>query len=454
MRITIIGAGISGLSLGYSILQKRQDIELRIFEAEVRPGGKIWTEKTGSYLCEASVNGFLNNKPETLELADRLSLNTLRSSDNARKRYILSKNMLQLIPDNPKAFFTSDFLSITGRMRVLGEYFMPKGKEDDESLESFALRRVGREFYEKLLDPMASGIYAGDPSKMSIRSCFGKVFDIEKKYGSLIKGFIAMGKQAKKSGKKVAAGPLGVLHSFSDGMYSLIESLKSQLGDKIISGKGVVAVQKKSDTYEICFNDNTTYETNVLIFATPAYNTSEAIRDMDAIISEILKTIPYPPVAVVALGLEKNKIKANTDVFGFLIPAKEKRKILGTLFDSSIFPSRAPHGKILLRTFVGGARSPELAQLDDEDLINTVMSELKEILKISAEPDFIKIFRWHKAIPQYLVGHKEKLKMLDNELMMHKGLYLTGNAYRGVSVNDCIANSFELAGKIASDVGL
>lgn len=454
MRITIIGAGISGLSLGYAILQKRQDVELKIFEAESRPGGKIWTEKADNYLCEASVNGFLNNKPETLELAERLSLHTLRSNDNARKRYILTKNKLKLIPDNPKAFFTSDFLSITGRIRVLCEYFAPKGKEDDESLESFALRRVGREFYEKLLDPMASGIYAGDPSKMSIKSCFGKVFDIERKYGSLIKGFIAIGKQAKRSGEKVSAGPSGVLHSFSAGMYSLIESLKNHLGDRIVTGKGVRAVQKKADTFEIFFNDSTTYETNVLIFATPAYNTSEAIRDMDTTISGILKTIPYPPVTVVGIGLEKNKIKANTDAFGFLIPAKENRKILGTLFDSSIFSNRAPDGKVLLRTFVGGARSPELALLDDEELINTVMSELKGILKISAEPDFIKIFRWNKAIPQYLVGHHEKLRVLDNELLRHKGLYLTGNAYRGVSVNDCIANSFELAEKIVSDIKL
>lgn len=454
MRITIIGAGISGLSLGYAILRKQQDIELKIFEAESRPGGKIWTEKTGGYLCEASVNGFLNNKPETLELAESLSLNILKSNDNARKRYILSNNKLQLIPDNPGAFFTSGFLTFAGRIRVLGEYFMPKGTEDDESLESFALRRVGKEFYEKLLDPMASGIYAGDPSKMSIRSCFAKVFDIERKYGSLIKGFISIGRQAKRSGKKVSAGPSGVLHSFSSGMYSLIDSLKSNLGDRIVTDKNVEAVQKKSDFYEIHFNDKTTYETNVLVFATPAYNASEAIRDMDTTISEILNTIPYPPVTVVAVGIEKNKVKANTEAFGFLIPAKEKRKILGTLFDSSIFSNRSPDGKILLRTFVGGARSPELALLDDEELLKTVMAELKEILRIGAEPDFVKIFRWHKAIPQYLVGHHQKLKALDNELLKHKGLYLTGNGYRGVSVNDCVANNLEFAEKIISDMKL
>jgi len=453
VRITIIGAGISGLSLAYAILQNLSNIELKIFEKASHAGGKIWTEKSEGYLTEASVNGFLNNKPETLDLAHSLSLNILRSNDNARKRFILSNNKLQLIPNNPKAFFVSNFLSFFGRLRVLSEYFIPKGKDDDESLESFALRRVGREFYEKLLDPMASGIYAGDPSKMSIKSCFSKVFDIEKKYGSLIKGFVSMGKEAKRSGKKISAGPSGVLHSFSDGMYSLIDSLKINLGERIVIDKGLKAVQKNSDTYELFFQDGTTYQTDILIFAIPADDASAVLMSFDKKISEILQTIPYPPVTVVAIGTDKNKIKSNTDAFGFLIPAKENRKILGTLFDSSIFPHRAPDGKLLMRTFMGGVRSPEFAMLDDQLLIKTVLSELKGILRIDGEPDFIRIFRWQKAIPQYLVGHNEKLKMLDNELMRYKGLYLTGNAYRGVSVNDCIANSFILAKKIASSIG-
>lgn len=448
MRITIIGAGISGLSLGYALLQKRQDIDLKIFEAENRPGGKIWTERKNDYICEASVNGFLDNKPETLQLARGLSITPLRSSDNARKRYILIKDKLKLIPDNPKAFFTSDFLSLQGRIRVLAEYFISKGNSDDESLETFALRRVGKEFYEKLLDPMASGIYAGDPSKMSIRSSFGRVFEIERKYGSLIKGFISLSKEAKKTGKKASAGPSGVLHSFNYGMYSLIDALNDYLKDKVITGKGVQSVHKKADFYELYFSDNTTYETNILIFAIPAYNAGEVLQDLDPQISNLLKDIPYPPVTVVAFGMDKKKIKENTEAFGFLIPAKENRKILGTLFDSSIFTNRAPEGKILLRTFVGGARYPQLAMLDEGKLIDMVLSELKDILKIGAEPEYIKIFRWQKAIPQYLVGHHKILEQLEIHLSNHKGLYLTGNSYRGVSVNDCIANSFELANRI------
>lgn len=454
MRITIIGGGISGLSLGFALLQKRQDLELKIFEAENHPGGKIRTVKTESYLCEASVNGFLNNKPETLELASRLSLPLLKSNDNARKRYILTGSKLRLIPDNPKAFFASGFLSISGRMRVILELLMPRGNADDESLESFALRRVGREFFEKLLDPMASGIYAGDPSKMSIKSCFGKVFEIEKRYGSLIKGFIAISKEAKKTGKKVSAGPSGVLYSFTAGMSGLIDALKDFLGGKILTDKGVRAIEKRLNFYEIFFDDGTVYESDKVVLAVPAYCAAQAISSMDKNIADILKTIPYPPVTVVATGFAKNKISADMDSFGFLIPGKENRSILGTLFDSSIFTGRAPEGKALLRTFVGGARRPELALQDDERLLNMVVSELSDILKIGADPEFVRIFRWQNAIPQYLVGHHEKLRRLDEQLQKYKGLYLTGNAYQGVSVNDCVANNFALADKIILDMGL
>lgn len=450
MRVTIIGAGISGLSLGYTLMEKKPDCDLFIFEAEGRPGGKIWTEKSEGYLCEASVNGFLNNRPETIQLAESLSLLPIRSNDNARKRYIYTENNLKLIPDSPRAFFTSDLLSLSGKLRVLWEYFVSKGKEEDESLESFALRRVGREFYEKLLDPMASGIYAGDPKKMSIRSSFPRVYEIEKKYGSLIKGFIAMSKEAKKKGKKVSAGPGGILCSFNGGMYSLVEALRDSLQGRIFNDKAVQSIIKRNNSYQIYFEDNSFHETDILILAIPAYEASKVLGDLDMRLSELINKIPYPPVTVVALGMKRENIKNNTDAFGFLIPAKEGRKILGALFDSSIFPERAPEGRVLLRTFVGGARAPELALQDDKELLQMVFSELKGILRIHSDPEFIRIFRWQRAIPQYLVGHHEMLHNLEEILKNYKGLYFTGNAYRGVSLNDCIANSFQLASRILS----
>jgi oxygen-dependent protoporphyrinogen oxidase len=174
------------------------------------------------------------------------------------------------------------------------------------------------------------------------------------------------------------------------------------------------------------------------------------LKDLDGEMSRLLSEIPYPPVAVIALGYRREAIPGDTNLFGFLVPGREKRKILGTLFDSSIYPNRAPEGHVLLRTIVGGARSPETALLDDDKLVATVRSELAGILGIKAEPELFWTYRWEKAIPQYLVGHHARVQSLDERLAKHRGLYLHGNAYRGVAVNDCIAQSFALSEKITA----
>ncbi|TAN45708.1 MAG: protoporphyrinogen oxidase [Nitrospirae bacterium] len=454
MRITIIGGGISGLSLAYELLQREASLELLVLEAAERAGGKIWTVRKEGFLCEAGVNGFLDNKPGTLNLASRLNIAPLRSDDNSRKRFIFTGGKLRQIPETPPAFFMSDFMSLSGRLRMIGEFFVPQQKKDDETLEDFAVRRVGREFFEKLLDPMASGVYAGDPSKLSIRSCFTKVYDLEHKYGGLIKGFMAMAKEKKKTGKKVEAGPGGVLHSFPGGMYSLIDSIRKSLGDRVLTGKKVKGIEKTGPGYSVFCEDGSRYESDIAVIASPAIDTAEMVRDMDKEISSMLKEIPYPPLSVACLGFKKDKLQGlDLNCFGYLVPGKEKRKILGTLYDSSIFPDRAPEGYALLRTMIGGARYPELAMLDDEKLYGAVLSELKQIMGLNAEPDFMQIFRWERAIPQYVIGHHERLARLDAAAEKHKGFYLTGNAYRGVAVNDCIANSIELAEKIASHGG-
>ncbi len=453
MKIVIVGAGISGLSLAYSLLERDPELDVTVLEAENHPGGKILTAKVKGFVCEAGVNGFLDNKPSTLELASRIKLTPIKSNDSARKRAIYTEGKLRMIPESPAAFFKSNFLSLRGRLRMVGELFVPKAENEDESMESFAIRRVGREFFDKLLDPMASGVYAGDPSKMSIRSCFAKVFELEKTYGGLIRGFMAVGKQARKAGKKVEAGPGGTLMSFRDGMYSLVGTLRQLMGDRVRTGKEVKAVDRKGSGFVVYCCDGSSYDADCAVLASPAHDTAAMVKDLDISVSKVLETIPYPPVSVVALGFKKDKITTDTNLFGFLIPGKERRKILGTLFDSSIYPNRAPEGHVLLRTIVGGARSPEIALLEEEKLVNTVREELSNILGIKAEPEMVWTYRWEKAIPQYLVGHHEKLRVLDEAVSRHKGLYLHGNAYRGVAVNDCIGNSFLLADKMTSDRG-
>jgi oxygen-dependent protoporphyrinogen oxidase len=454
MRVIIAGAGISGLSLAYALLERQPDLDVMVLEAEARPGGKIWTEKVKGFICEAGVNGFLDNKPSTLELASKIKLPPIRSNDAARKRAIYFGGGLRMIPESPPAFFKSNFLSISGRLRMIGELFVPKADVEDESMESFAVRRVGREFFEKLLDPMASGVYAGDPAKMSIRSCFAKVYELEKNYGGLIRGFMAVAKEAKKTGKKTEAGPGGTLMSFQDGMFSLVGSLRQVLGDRLQTAKTVRGVGRKGEVLEVHCADGTRYESDAVVLSTPAHDAAGIVRDLDRDLSSLLAEVPYPPVSVVALGFRREKIPGDTNLFGFLVPGKERRKILGTLFDSSIYPNRAPEGYVLLRAIVGGARAPEIALLEEEKLVGVVLSELSEILGIRSEPDMVWTYRWEKAIPQYLVGHHERLRRIDEALSRHQGLHLHSNAYRGVAVNDCIGNSFRLAETITPNRGI
>ncbi|MCX8069496.1 MAG: protoporphyrinogen oxidase, partial [Thermodesulfovibrionales bacterium] len=271
----------------------------------------------------------------------------------------------------------------------------------------------------------------------------------EKNYGGLIKGFMAIAKEKKKLGQKAEAGPGGILHSFDGGMYSLIEALRGYLDERVITNKKAISLEKRSNSYIIHFKDGSVSEADIVVLAIPAYSASALLKDFDKGLSDYLNQIQYPPLTVVSLGF-KNIDLSHIDLngFGFLVPAREKRKILGTLFDTSIFPNRAPEGYTLIRTMVGGARYPELALLEDKKIQDLVLSELKDIVGLKAEPIFVKIFRWNKAIPQYNVGHHMLLENIESLLTQHKGLFLTGNAYKGVAVNDCIANSVVLASQI------
>ncbi|MEK7741938.1 MAG: protoporphyrinogen oxidase [Nitrospirota bacterium] len=448
-RIVIVGGGISGLSLAYALLESEPSADVVVFESEKRPGGKIWTEKVNGFLCEGGVNGFLDNRPKTLELASKLLINPLRSSDAARKRYVFSDGKLNLLPESPLSFLTSDLLSLYGRLRVMYEFFAPRGGSDDETLADFARRRLGKEAYEKLIDPMASGIYAGNPESLSLKSCFPKIFNLEEKYGSLIKGMIKLQREAKKSGnQKIGAGPGGTLTSFHDGMGMMVDSLKSSLKERLRAGSKVVSVERKNKGYAVHLSDGMVVETEILVIASPAYSAAEILKNLDRPLSSVLSEIPYPSVSVVCFGYRKERIAHKLDGFGFLIPYKERRKILGSLWDSSIFPGRAPDGYALLRSMMGGARASEIAMQDDSRLIDVVAEELKDIMDIKVQPDFVKIYRHEKAIPQYNIGHDRKLKAVDEMLLKYKNLYLTGNAYRGIGVNDCIENSYKLAGTI------
>lgn len=448
-RITVVGGGISGLSLAYLLHKQNPSVDLQVLESESRLGGKIWTEKTEGFLCEGGVNGFLDNKPKTLELAAELFLNPLRSSDSARKRFIYSNKVLHQLPEAPPSFLKSGLLSIRGRLRVGLEVFVPRGNKEDESLAAFARRRLGREAYEKLIDPMASGVYAGDPERLSLKSCFPRIHELEAAYGSLIRALIKLQVKARKEGR-AAPGPGfgGRLTSFSNGMEELVSGLRASLGARVVTDSRIASLDKKGKGYLLYTSNGLAIKSDIVILAVPAYAAAGILRGLDPGLSRALDEILYPSLSVVCMGYRKDRIRHTLDGFGFLVPSREGRRILGTLWDSSIFPNRAPEGYVLLRTMIGGARASDLAMQPEESLADLVKGELTEIMGVGVQPDFVRAYTHEKAIPQYNVGHQKRLKLIDDLVLKYGGLYLTGNAYRGIGINDCIENSYRLSDKI------
>lgn len=445
------------MTLAYVLLNKKDDLDITVLESENRPGGKIWSEKVDGFLCEKGPNGFLDNKPWTLELCASLGIEPVRSNENSKKRFIYLNKKLNALPDSPPAFIKSDLLTWRGKLRMLYELMAPKGPSD-ETVADFILRRLGKEALDKLIDPMTSGIYAGDPYKMSIKNCFPRIKELEQEYGSLIKALIRIRKQKKAQMKgeeasKVSVAPGGTLTSFYDGAQTVTNILAEKLDNRLRLGVSVQGIARNGNSYKL-YTSKDTFESDIVIISSPAFATSEIVRDFDIELSRTLVQIPCPHVSVVCFGYKREKVRHPLNGFGFLIPYIESRKILGTLWDSSIFPNRASDGHVLLRTMVGGAKFPEMRELDNDKLVNIVFDELKPIIGLMTDPDMVRVYRWDKAIPQYLLGHSEILNIIDKRLKNHPGLYLTGNSYRGIGINDCVENSYKLADEILRSMNL
>jgi oxygen-dependent protoporphyrinogen oxidase len=451
-RAIVVGGGISGLATAYLLGEKARnsgiDLEVLLLEKEKRTGGKIWSIKDDGFLCEWGPNGFLDNKPQTLELCRQVGADSqlLRSNDNARKRFIFSEGMLHRLPENGPSFLASKLISWPGKMRLAMEPFIPQFKgEEDETLAAFGRRRLGDEALRKLIAPMVSGIFAGDPETMSLKSCFPRIAELEAEYGGLIKAMIRLAKKKKQDiaeGKVVAsaAGPGGVLTSFRSGIQDLTDILVEKLGKGGVTlDEQVEKVEKGGSAPYRVQSDRGELEADVVILATPAYASAGMLQGLDARISTLLNEIPYSSMTVVCFGYRRERITRDLDGFGYLIPKQEGTSTLGTLWDSSIFENRAPDGHVLLRSMMGGACFPQYINLPDEEVQKRVQADLQRIMGIKESPDFVRIFRHEKAIPQYIAGHGKRLVGLEEKSKAHPGLVLTGNSYRGIGLNDCVA---------------
>ena len=404
MKIAIVGGGISGLSLAYYL---QNDFEVTVFERD-KWGGKAYTQKVENYLFEEGVNGFLSNSPKTMELCKEIGINPVKANENAKKRYIYDDKLIE-IPLKPLDFLKSDIMSFSGKLRILKEFFV-KPKCVEESVEEFATRRLGKEFMQKMMVPMLAGIYASTPEITSMNAAFPKLKKIECEYGSLFKGMMKL----KRGGQ-----PSGELHSFEYGMSEFINRLKEKTKANFIK-------KEISDIDELKDFDK-------IVLATPAYESAKILQKYDKL-SNLLSKIDYNPVAIIGFDFETIKPVG----FGILTI---KEKSLGVLMDKYIFPNR--NG---VRVMAGGARFPEIKEMDEEEIIELAKKDIEKIT--GAKNPKITWLKLHKkAIPNYSLGHQNLVKEIFEEAKK-AGIILTGNAYNGVSFNDCIKNSYELAQQI------
>jgi len=452
-KVVIVGGGLSGLSFAYYLRAARPGWEVLVLEKDERLGGKARTLKEDGFIVELGVNGVLDNKPSTIGLAKDLGLKILMSNQDAKRRFVVKDGHLEKLPESPKEFLFSGLLSIGGRIRVAMEPFIPKGETSkDESLAAFAQRRLGKEAYLRLIDPMATGIYAGDPERLSLKSCFPRIHELESRYGSLIRAMITLSREAKKkkTGKKVGAGPGGNLVSFKDGMGEFVERLSQSLGGDIVrNGVGAREVIKNGRfNWEVVTTEGEAIQCTHVVLACPARDVSKITKGSIGDLSRLADAIDYPPVAVVAFGVKLSHVERSLRGFGFLTPGCEGRSILGTLWDSSVFINRAPEGWALLRSLVGGARRRDLPGRPDRELIDLTYKELKGLIGLKKAPDFVRVHRWPRAIPQYNVGHEDQKNAILAILKKHPGLFIRCNWIGGVSLNDCVQNSKQLASTI------
>ncbi len=453
-KVIVIGAGISGLSAAFWIQQKGYDV--RVLEKTNRVGGVIETVKENGYLFEKGPNSFLDNVPETLELCTQLNLENelLKQSLRGNKRFIYLNGKLHEVPTGPGGLIKTELLSGKSKRRLLTEPFRKGNRSpDDESLASFMRRRLGDEVLSNLVTPFVSGVYAGNPEHLSLRGTFSMLYDLERQHGSLLRGMIAKGfkrkkKTAESENPQPKKGRAKNLCSFIDGLSVITEALADSLRERIHLNVDIQEIDyHPSAGYTIKWiePDSRTEQCDALVLAVPAYAVPDLTGDLLPDSKNYLKTIPHNRLNVVGIGYHRDQIQHECDGFGFLAPRGQDIRILGSIWSSSLFARRAPGGERSLTVFIGGGLDPDAFDLSDDELMQQIKTDLGKSLGTSGEPKIHRIFRWEKAIPQYPIGHVEKIETLKKELATKPGLYLIGNYMNGVSTNDCIRNAKECA---------
>jgi oxygen-dependent protoporphyrinogen oxidase len=456
-HIVIVGGGISGLSTAYFLEQcaARQGLEcsIELLEARDRFGGVLQTERCGEFLIEGGPDSFLTQKPAAIELCRELGLGDelIPSQDDKRKTFILHQGKLKPMPDGllfviPTRIWpvlSSELLSLGGKLRLALAPFLPplSKKKSDESVADFISQRFGKQVLERLAEPLLAAVYGSDIATLSARSALPQLIAVEEKYGSLWRGLPHM---RPRSG----APRQPIFTTLRGGVGELPAALRRHLRrTQLMQGRHVHAIRSRPEGggYMVEWQGGETVADAVVV-ATPAHAAAAMLQAFDPLLSELLSGISYNSSVMVALAYPKDAFVRSAEGFGFVVPRTEGRQVIACTWSSTKFPYRSSDDTMLLRCFLGGARNPAVINESDERMVKTTLQELDALFQARREPLFTKVYRWELCMPQYAVGHEDRLRQIESHLALHPGLFLAGNAYRGVGIPDCIQSGSRAAG--------
>lgn len=453
----VVGGGITGLTLAFHL--QRRGVEVRLVEAASRWGGVISTDVDGPWIFEFGPNTVTTADPAVERLIREAGLTgrMLVASTAGARRFIVKNGRLALLPGSPPEFLGTSLFSLGAKLRLAAEPFIRPSRAEDETVADFVRRRLGREMLDYAVGPFVSGVYAGDPEKLSVRHAVAKVYALEQKHGSLIRGAMAL---KKERGGRMSTGPAGGLLSFQGGLKALPEGLAARLGErarlKVVAES--LARSNEGWTLNVRGADGRTEALtgDVVVLACEATATRDLLRPLDpenVTGIHALDQIPSAGVSVTALGFKRGDIAHPLDGFGFLAPRVEKVRLLGTLFPSSLFPGRAPDGHVALTAILGGATDPGVVQFSDEETLTALLKDLTPLIGVRGRPVYVKTVKWARAIPQYNLGHGRFVAAARAVEERFTGLHLLGNWREGVSVGDRIGRATRLAEALAGGPG-
>lgn len=449
--VAIIGAGITGLTAAFYL--KRKGIPVMVYEASGRVGGVIQSLRKDGYIAEFGPNTILETSPEIAQLVRDAGLQSRRldTDPKAEACYVVRYKRPIAMPSSPLGFFTTELFSATAKLAVLREPFVPPRRDGvEESIAEFVVRRFNQEFLDHAIDALVAGIYAGDPYKLSVTHAFPKLKALEDKYGSMIKGQIFGARERKRRGE--VAKDRAPKFSFDEGLQVLPDTLAEQLGDAVQTNTSVEGISQINNGWAVTIRHNgqeCRIEHGAVVYAGTAFRLGGLrVESRQSIDFSPFSEIRYPPVASVVLGFRREDVAHACEGFGMLIPKAEGFRILGTIFSSSLFPSRAPAGHLTLTSYIGGERYPELASLPAEKLYELTCEDLRVLLGVKDRPTFQHSVFYPRAIPQYNVGYGRYRELMAEIEKKAEGFFLAGHYRDGVSLSDSISSGINVADKV------